>query len=83
MGCGFIIDISAYSAFAPSGPLVGRQEGEVLSGLGAAAACMAASLHPRLTDSLTGRLSGGTRTSPCRSCNSSPTSVSQRRPIIN
>lgn len=46
MGCGFIIDISAYSAFAPSGPLVGRQEGEVLFGLGAAAACMAHGLSP-------------------------------------
>lgn len=46
MGCGFIIDISAYSAFAPSGPLVGRQEGEVLSGLGAAAACMVHGLSP-------------------------------------
>lgn len=43
---GFIIDISAYSAVAPSGPFVRRQEGAVLSGLGASAACAVRGLSP-------------------------------------
>lgn len=79
VGCSFIIDISVYFSFLPSGPLVGRQKGEVLSGPGAASACVVHGLSPPSPH----RFSKRPRTSPCGSCNSSLTSVSQRCPIIN